>query len=80
MLRMVAKSPVDRWFLHPIIYRVSMSFNHPFGGGFRNHHFSHTYSPAMNQSIKVVLVWLLVSTPLKKMLVSLDYYPQYMEK
>jgi hypothetical protein len=31
---MVAKSPVDRWFLHPIIYRVSMSFNHPFGGGF----------------------------------------------
>ena len=37
MLRMVAKSPVDRWFLHHIIYRVSMSFNHPFGGGFRNH-------------------------------------------
>ena len=41
ILWMVAKSCPSwkRWFImvYPIIYRVSTSFNHPFGAGFRNH-------------------------------------------
>jgi hypothetical protein len=33
-----SESPVENCGKHPIIYRVSNGFNHPFGdAGFRNH-------------------------------------------
>ena len=32
-----SESPVENGGKHPIIYRLSTGFNHPFGAGFRNH-------------------------------------------
>ena len=35
---------------------------------------------AMERGFHGYIIWLVVSTPLKKILVSWDYYSQYMEK